>query len=365
MTYEAGSPALGLYLEALREYIHTRSEAALYRASLMSQAFVNDGLGPEEIIALHTDALSHAVVDLPLRERLRAGTDAMQFLLEVMIAYGVHYREYLELRLGQRAREAEEQAAASRERAAAAEAAERSLAAALAVIAHELRTPITAALGSLELAGRPRVREDPAAVARHQERALGAVRRLSRLANDLVEASRGGAVELELQPLDLGEVLARACGWASPAGEQKGVAVECPPDLPRLPVLAHEDSLLSVFGNLLSNAIRYTPPGGRVNVAAGAEQASVWVAVTDTGIGMPPEVLTQIFERFYRAPEAYQMSAEGLGLGLSLVRRLVTALGGRLEVESVVGHGSTFRVLLPRAPDVPTAGIRLAVGGLT
>lgn len=110
-------------------------------------------------------------------------------------------------------------------------------------------------------------------------------------------------------------------------------------------------ALLTIFGNLLSNAIRYTPDGGAVDVRLGRSSAGVCVEVQDTGIGMGPEVQARIFEKFYRAGEARRMSAAGLGLGLALAWNLVVAHGGTITVESSPNMGSTFRVLLPAAVD--------------
>ena len=108
------------------------------------------------------------------------------------------------------------------------------------------------------------------------------------------------------------------------------------------------DALLSVFGNLITNAIHYTPAEGRITVACGAADGKAWVTIADTGIGMTPEVQERIFEKFYRAREARAVEAQGLGLGLSLVHELVQARGGCVEVESAPGRGSTFRIVLPQ-----------------
>jgi signal transduction histidine kinase len=116
-------------------------------------------------------------------------------------------------------------------------------------------------------------------------------------------------------------------------------------------VLGSEDALLSVFGNLLSNAIRYTPGGGSVSVGLAVEGDFVCVEVTDTGIGMPVEVQGRIFDKFYRGPQARAVEAQGLGLGLSLVQQFVEVHDGRIEVTSVDGAGSTFKVWLPRAEE--------------
>jgi len=117
-------------------------------------------------------------------------------------------------------------------------------------------------------------------------------------------------------------------------------------------VLGDADAILSVLGNLLSNAIRYTPTGGTVEVRHGVTDHSVWVEVNDTGVGMPEDVRRRIFDKFYRAADSQRMG-QGLGLGLTLVDEFVTALGGRVEVESRPGQGSTFRVFLPLAEAAP------------
>jgi signal transduction histidine kinase len=113
-------------------------------------------------------------------------------------------------------------------------------------------------------------------------------------------------------------------------------------------MVADADALLTIFGNLLSNAIRYTPPGGKVAAACGADGAMLWFSVTDSGVGMAAETQARIFEKFFRAPDVKRSEPRGLGLGLSIVQRLVASHGGRLEVASELGKGSTFRVWLPR-----------------
>lgn len=203
MTSRAAVPT-DAYAEALAEYCRDRSEAALYRASLLSQEFVEGGLGPEDIIGLHCESLDAILADRPAREQVLATGDAHQFLLEIMIAYGVKYKEFLELRLSQTLREAEARAARERDRIQEAERIGREKDEILAVIAHELRTPIPAARGSVDLAVRSlnRGRMD------RVEPLLGTTRqaldRLSRLTGDLVEASRGHppALEQRLQELD-------------------------------------------------------------------------------------------------------------------------------------------------------------------
>jgi signal transduction histidine kinase len=261
--------------------------------------------------------------DFSYRERALAVGDAHQFLLE------------------------EAQVIQDRERALDAQRMERERSEALGLIAHELRQPLTAAIGNLDLA-------ELSLSAGHVERLsplLGSTRRaldrLSRLSADLVEASRGESPEIVFTDLNLAEVIAQACSWAQPTAETKGIKLRwsVASDM-RTP--GNADALLSVFGNLLSNAVRYTPSGGRISVQCEADDEWTRVEVEDTGIGMAPEEVERIFDKFYRSPEARATEARGLGLGLSLVQQLVEAHDGRVEVESKPGAGSTFRVLLPR-----------------
>src|SRR5215207_3391859 len=184
---------MATYGQVLGDYLKTRSEEALYRASLLSQTFVEHGLGPEEIIALHFEALELAMASYSYREQARAIGDAHQFLLEVMIAYGVKYKEYLEMRVRESLREAEARTAAERQRARDAERLERERAELLTEIAHELRTPLTAAMGSLELATRNLSRGRMERVTPLLGSAKEALDRLSRLSAELMQATRGEA----------------------------------------------------------------------------------------------------------------------------------------------------------------------------
>jgi two-component system OmpR family sensor kinase len=351
MTASVAAAAPEAYDRILAEYLRTHSEEALYRVSLLSQGFIESGLGPEDIIALHFETLDKILEGYSFREQARANGEAQQFLLEVMIAYGVRFKEYLELKLQEGLRDAEAQAAQERERALDAERVGRQKGEILGVIAHELRTPITAARGNLDLATRSLTRGQIERLPRLLETAREALDRLSRLSADLVEASRGDLPTLRLGPHELGPILAQACVWAEATAEAGGVRLSFEDAPIAVRARCDPDAMLSVFGNLLSNAIRYTPDGGQVTVRHGTEGAWAYAEFRDTGIGMAPDVQAQIFEKFYRAPEARRVEAKGLGLGLSLVQDLTAAHGGRVEVESAGGVGSTFRVLLPVASD--------------
>jgi signal transduction histidine kinase/ribosome-binding protein aMBF1 (putative translation factor) len=330
---DTNSP-LDRYGEILSTYLYSPGEQALYEASLMSQTLVQHGVGPEEIVALHMEALDQALVGFTPREQARCVSHAHQFLLEVMIAYGLTYREYLELKV--------------RERDAAAELAMQERTELLATVAHEMRTPLTAALGTIDLARRDLSKGRTDRVVPWLGTARDALRRLSRLTADIARASMGEPPVLNHAPHDLCQVVVEACAWAEAAAAEKGLVLVRESALPSVPVVGDADALLSVFGNLLANAIRYTPAGGRVTVSCAASDGQASVTVSDTGIGMSPEVQERIFEKFYRAREARGVEAQGLGLGLALVRELIEAHGGCIEVESAPGNGSTFCVLLPR-----------------
>ena len=335
------------YAAILATYFTSRAEEALYRASLLSQRFIEEGLGPEEIIAVHAEAVEVATRGLGYRERARASTDALQFLLEMMIAYGVQYRAYLDLRLREREHETEARLALERQRAVDAEQSEQDKEEILATISHELRTPITAAIGNIDLAQRSLDRQQHERLPRQLTSARDALGRLSRLTDDLIGASQDGLPSLTLETIDAGEVLRQACAWARPMANEKQITIVSG-EIDSCVVVGDADALLTVFGNLLSNAIRYTPPGGQVEVSAGDDGARVWFSVRDSGIGMTPETRARIFEKFYRAPEVKVSEPRGLGLGLAITQRLVAAHGGHLDVESQPGEGSTFRVRLPR-----------------
>jgi signal transduction histidine kinase len=326
----------------LASYLKHPSEQALYDASLLSQTLVQHGVGPEEIVALHMEALDQALEGASPREQARSVGHAHQFLLEVMIAYGLTYREYLELKVRERD---SAMALAAQERAEL-----------LATVAHEMRTPLTAALGTLDLAQRDLVKGRTDRVVPWLGTARDALHRLSRLTADIARASVGEPPELVYAAHDLCEMVSEACRWAEATAEEKGLTLVREDVVSPLPIVCDADALLSVFGNLLANAIRYTPAGGTITVVCGADDQATWAAITDTGIGMSPEVQERIFEKFYRSREARDVEAQGLGLGLSLVQELTHAHGGRIEVQSAPGAGSTFRVVLPQGVQGPQEG---------
>jgi signal transduction histidine kinase len=335
------------YAETLVDHLSTHGEAALYHASQLGQHFVESEIGPDDIVAIHTEAIEAAISGLPFRQRAGAAVDGLQFLLEVMIAYGVHHKQYLAMRLEERDRIAEARAEADRQRARNAELADSEKSDLLRAIAHEIRTPLTAARALVQMTLRAIGSGDGERLVGLLTSALEALDRLARLSSDLAEASRGQPQELSLVELELAPILAQACLWARPQANEKAIVLseDCPDSDAR--VRGETDALLSIVGNLLSNAIRYTPEGGQIRVGCDVRDTEVVISVSDSGVGMDRETVDRIFEKFYRAPEIRATDRIGLGLGLAITQQLVAAHAGRITVESTKGVGSTFRVILP------------------
>ncbi|RME86606.1 MAG: HAMP domain-containing protein [Anaerolineae bacterium] len=214
-------------------------------------------------------------------------------------------------------------------------------------VAHELRTPLTAIKGSMEglIDGvLPATTETYHQIYQEAER-------LNRLVDDLQELSRveAGAYELNLHAADLHILVGTVVKRLRRAFEEKNIrlTIDLPPNLP--PVSADDDRIIQVLTNLLDNARRYTPSGGTVTLRAVQSGKEVRITVQDTGIGIPPEHLPHIFDRFYRVDASRSRRAGGSGIGLTIARHLVEAHGGRIWVESEVGKGSAFTFTLPIA----------------
>jgi two-component system, OmpR family, sensor histidine kinase BaeS len=213
----------------------------------------------------------------------------------------------------------------------------------VADLAHELRTPVSALLSRIE-AAQDRVLADEKAnlEAMHAE-AL----RLARLLDDLTrlaEAERPGFL-VEKTAVDLAEVGRREAEAFEPFFAAKGVRFAA--HVEPVTVRGDADRLGQVVSNLLSNALRYTEPGGRVELRVAAAGATAVVEVADTGAGIGPEDLRHVFKRFWRGEKSRSRSTGGAGIGLAIVHELVRAHDGRIDVESHPGAGSTFRVVLP------------------
>jgi signal transduction histidine kinase len=219
----------------------------------------------------------------------------------------------------------------------------------VALISHDLRTPLTSIMGYLEL-----TLDDPTltdeqrdylhVVERNSERLLN-------LVNDLLFVARleAGQFELRLAEVDLAAVAQQVVEEAAPRARAKEVTVVCTAgDVPELSV--DRGRMFQLLGNLISNAVTFTPEGGRVDVRVFTTEDGVAVEVADTGIGIAREELRHLFDRFFRASSAKDRQIPGTGLGLYIARAIVTAHGGTISVDSELGGGTTFRLELPTAP---------------
>ena len=221
----------------------------------------------------------------------------------------------------------------------------------VADVSHELRTPIAALRMFNELlqAG---AADDTATRNEFLETSRVQIERLDWLASNLLELSRldSGLVALDLRPDDLRAVVQSAIEQARPTSNRKGVELvaELPADPLRFP---HDPPRLGqVLGNLVGNAVKFTPSGGRVTVTLLRTREGVRISVRDTGIGIDTEELPHVFERFYRGSRANEVRASGSGLGLSIARSIVEMHGGRIRIASRVGQGTQVDVDLPRHP---------------
>jgi two-component system phosphate regulon sensor histidine kinase PhoR len=217
----------------------------------------------------------------------------------------------------------------------------------VANVSHELRTPITAIRGYAEtLQGGALA--DPAVAPKMVEIIHRQSERLSELVEDLLELSRLEAREVKLSFTDVPLALAaaRAADTVRPKADSKQltVALHVPANLV---AVGDERAVEQVLLNLLDNAVKYTPAGGRVDVFGAHEDGQCVVRVKDTGVGLDPKHLPRIFERFYRVDKGRSRDMGGTGLGLSIVKHLVGAMDGEVRVESQPNQGSTFTIFLP------------------
>ena len=213
-------------------------------------------------------------------------------------------------------------------------------------IAHELRTPLTTISGYMEGLADGVLPAEPATY----ELIRGEADRLSRLVDDLQRLSRAesGQEVLDVIPLALAPLLRRVTTRMKPRFDQKGVALKVEVK-PGIGVLADEDKLEQVMINLLDNALLYTDKDGAVMVGATAASEGVKIEVSDTGCGIPARDLPYVFERFYRSDKSRSRESGGSGIGLTIVKSYVEALGGSIAVASVEGQGTDMTIRMPAA----------------
>ncbi|MCS7222595.1 MAG: ATP-binding protein [Anaerolineae bacterium] len=229
----------------------------------------------------------------------------------------------------------------------------------IADIAHELRTPLSVIQANLEAMLDGVLSATPQEIASLRDE----VALLARLVADLrlLSLAEAGQLKLERVQTDLGVLVSRVVERMQPQAEINGIELETDVAPTLSPVYVDADRISQVVGNLVSNALRYTPVGGKITVRVGPgiaadDQTAVAVSVTDTGTGLAPEDLPHVFDRFYRADKSRSRSSGGSGIGLAIVKQLVEAHGGRVWVESPVfngadgaRYGTRFTFVLPMA----------------
>jgi len=230
----------------------------------------------------------------------------------------------------------------------------------IANVSHEIRTPLSMLQGYSEallddIAASPEERRDIARII-HDESV-----RMGRLVNDLLDLARmeNGHFEIKQQVVNIGDLIRRVHRKFLVYAKERGIRLDSAlPDRPLILMAADEDRLEQVLTNLLDNALRHTPAGAAIELAAEPAAVdglkAVRVVVRDEGQGIPAEDLPYIFERFYKADKARKRGASsGTGLGLAIVKNIVEAHRGRISAESEVGRGTAFTLLLPVEPAQP------------
>ncbi|KQT92291.1 histidine kinase [Marmoricola sp. Leaf446] len=224
----------------------------------------------------------------------------------------------------------------------------------VANVSHELKTPV----GAIKLLSDAVIdaADDPEAVQRFAGRMHTESDRLARLVQQIIELSRlqGDDPLVEPVAVDVDGIVARAIDESSTDAQARSITVTQQGQR-GLALLGNREQVAVALGNLVANAVAYSPEGSTVVVSASAHETTVDLAVTDQGIGIPSGEIDRIFERFYRVDPARHRSTGGTGLGLSIVKHVAASHGGEVRVWSVEGQGSTFTLTLPRKPGVPRA----------
>ena len=223
-------------------------------------------------------------------------------------------------------------------------------------VSHELRTPLTSIVGYMELL----LDGEAGELSEDQEHFLGIMGRncdrLTRLVDDILFVARvdAGRLSLDLQDIDIVDVVTKTVESARPVAARKDLTLKLDAETDRLELHADPVRIGELLDNLMSNAIKFTPEGGVVTVLVARDDGTVHLEVKDTGVGIPPDEVQKLFERFFRASTS--SVASGTGLGLSITKSIVEAHRGKIWVESTLGEGTTFLVDLPlQAPPAAAA----------
>ena len=217
-------------------------------------------------------------------------------------------------------------------------------------VSHEIRSPLTSLRGSIEVALRRR--RSPAEYEEVLKNNLADIIRLSRITDNLLFLGKADnkILELRRQWLDIGYLIERVIEHLQDKAADAGVSIDREYG-ETIEISGDVELLEQAFANLLDNAIKYSPERGRITVRTAQDKENITVRIRDAGSGIPEADLPHIFERFYRVKDAHTRRAGGTGLGLAITKWIVNAHNGKIGVESVVGSGTTFFVVLPKKPD--------------
>ncbi len=330
------------YISLLQSFCDSHDTSLLTEAAALGNSFIEAGMTPMDIKALHDEATESFIGE---EDDTGPLISAHRFLLEVLVAYGLAFSSISEKLL------ADADAAATREMALAEDAAraEQSRLSLLAGVSHELGNPLMVV--KVNVSSIRKFLEErnswPEDLNERESDAMFAIERMLTLREELLAASKNEQRELEIVPLQLNRILQRVVRWGRASAIEKALTLTEEYDAGHDYVLGDEAAVQSIFTNLLSNAIRYTPNGGAIVVRTRQDEGFTVAEVSDNGIGISEEDQPRIYERFFRTEAGQRATVFGIGLGLSLTRDLVTALAGTIEVESAPGVGSTFSVRLP------------------
>jgi signal transduction histidine kinase len=222
----------------------------------------------------------------------------------------------------------------------------------VSTVSHEFKTPLTTITGFLSVMLDGETGPINEQQMKFLQIAKSAAKRLAGLVTDLLDLSRlEGGAKMELRPLDLGEMISQSVENHEPAAAEGNKRLEWAAPAKPARALGDQRWLGLVVDNLLSNALKFTRPGGRVGVELQPKGEFLMVCISDDGIGIPESDREKIFERFYRASNRGEVNAPGTGLGLAIAREVVAKHGGKIWFDSEAGVGTTFRFVVPAAPD--------------
>lgn len=217
----------------------------------------------------------------------------------------------------------------------------------MALVTHELKTPLTAIQGMSELLAQ----FDPDATERRTMHLTinEEAKRLARMIEEYLDLTRleSGAQPPRILPFRIEQVVERSLLLLDPIAKMKGIGIDrkIAADLPAMP--GDAELIARAFTNLVDNAIKFSPAGSAITIAVEADDASIRIEVADQGVGIAPEFLPRVFEKFYRVPRSGNTVVAGTGLGLAMVREIAELHGGRVRLESEPGAGSVFTLILP------------------